>query len=320
MNNRLAVITAFLGGVKNRYMQYEPNRSIEEKLTIASQAAGIDGVEVCYPADFDDVALTKKLLSDLGLGVSAINVRSRREGSWLRGAFSSNKQNERDEVVDVFKAAMDHAADLGCNRITTCPLNDGHDYVFEMDYFEAYKYAADTFARICDHDARVRVCIEYKINDPRARCLIGTAGETLSFCQSLGVPNIGATLDFGHSILAGERPAQALAMLHEAGRLFYVHLNDNDRKWDWDMLPASYNLIELVEFLYYLETIGYTDDWYAYDVMSKEMDTREHFALVAKLTRKAETLAGRIDRARMGELLQQRNPAASFDYISEVLL
>jgi hypothetical protein len=50
------------------------------------------------------------------------------------------------------------------------------------------------------------------------------------------------------------------------------------------------------------------------------MDTREHFALVAKLTRKAETLAGRIDRARMGELLQQRNPAASFDYISEVLL
>ena len=37
--NKLAAITAFLGGQKNRYMQYEPNRSLEEKMAVA---AGIE--------------------------------------------------------------------------------------------------------------------------------------------------------------------------------------------------------------------------------------------------------------------------------------
>lgn len=320
MNNKLSVITAFLGGVKNRYMQYKPNIDMKEKLLLAGKIPGIDGVELCYPADFDDYTLLRKVLNDTGLGVSAINVRSRMEGKWLRGSFTSESVEERKEVVDVFKQAMECAADLGCNRITTCPLNDGHDYVFELDYSDAFRYAEETFADICDHDPGVRVCIEYKINDPRTRCLFGTAGETLSFCQSLGKDNLGATMDFGHSLLGGERPAQALVMLHNADRLFYVHVNDNDRNWDWDMLPATFNLWELIEFFYYLERVGYTDDWYAYDVMSKEIDTSRHFALVAKLTRKVERLAERIDRKKMDHVLKERDPVASFDYLSDLLL
>ncbi len=38
------------------------------------------------------------------------------------------------------------------------------------------------------------------------------------------------------------------------------------------MLPVAYNLWEFVEFFYYLGELGY-DDWFAYDVMSKEIDT-----------------------------------------------
>lgn len=320
MNNRLSVISAFLGGVKNRYMQYEPNRTIEEKIGIAAAINGFEGLELCYPADFADVPSLKSALANNGIEVSGINVRSRREGRWLRGSFSSAIAEERDEVVDDFRAAMDLAAEFGCNRISTCPLNDGHDYVFEIDYFDAYAFTADSFSKICEHNSDVRVCIEYKVNDPRTRCLLGNAGETLSFCNRVGKDNIGATLDFGHSILAGERPAQALAMLHDAGRLFYVHLNDNDRYWDWDMLPASFHLFELVEFFYYLERTGYDNDWYGYDVMSKELETVDHFSLAAKITRKVEAMAARIDRDTMQTLLQRRNPTASFDYLTDLFL
>ena len=42
--NRLAVITAFLGGVKNRYIQYKPDRTLEEKFSAAAQIEGLDGV------------------------------------------------------------------------------------------------------------------------------------------------------------------------------------------------------------------------------------------------------------------------------------
>ena len=54
--NRLSIITAFLGGVKNRYMQYQPERGLREKFALARKAGGFEGLELCYPADFQDPA------------------------------------------------------------------------------------------------------------------------------------------------------------------------------------------------------------------------------------------------------------------------
>lgn len=317
--NKIAIITAFLGGVKNRYMQYQPDRDIREKLELAAKIPGIEGVELCYPQDFKNPKELRKLLDDTGLKVSAINVRSRRDGKWLRGSFTSEDPKERSEVREEFQLACEEARRLGVNRITTCPLNDGHDYPFELDYRDAYAYATETFHQICTDSPDIRVCIEYKWNDPRTRCLLASAGETALFCASVGVPNLGVTLDFGHSILAGERPAQAVALLHRAGRLFYLHLNDNDRNWDWDMLPGAFNLIEMVEFFYYLKELGYTDDWYAYDIMSKEVDTYETFEAAVRITRKVEELTEKIDPQRMNQLLRRRDPVASLRVLYDTI-
>jgi len=313
--NKLAVISAFLGGVKNRYMQYQPNRGIIEIIESAGKIEGIDGLELCYPNDFDNIAELKKALADNGLGVAAINVRSRRQDKWLRGSFTSSIAKERQEVTDEFHRAMDAALEVGTNRISTCPLNDGHDYVFEMNYFDAYKYAEETFANICSYNPDVKVCIEYKKNDPRTRCLLGSAGETLSFCQSVGAPNLGITLDIGHAILSGERPAQSVALLHRANKLFYVHLNDNDGFWDWDMLPGAFHLPEFIEFHHYLKLAGYDNDWFAFDVTAKEVNLNDHFRLVAKLTRKIESMAARIDQNEMQKLMEERNPNKSIEYL-----
>jgi sugar phosphate isomerase/epimerase len=119
--NRLAIITAFLGGVKNRYMTYQGDRALQQKLEMASRVEGIDGLELCYPADFGDPAELRSLLGRYGFGVSAINFRSRRTGKWWRGSFTSEDERERAEVVDDLKRAMDYAGKLGCKRITTCP-------------------------------------------------------------------------------------------------------------------------------------------------------------------------------------------------------
>ena len=318
--NQLAIISAFLGEQRNRYMSYKPDRDLEEKFSQALQIEGLNGLELCYPADFSDPTLLKKLLADSGFGVPAVNVRSRRTGKWLRGSFTSQSAVERAEVVSDFKRAIDLTLEVGARRITTCPLNDGHDTVFEMNYFDAYRFAEETFTQICAHQPDVKVCIEYKWNDPRTRCLLASAGETAAFCQSVGAPNLGATLDIGHALLAGERPAQSIALLKRAGRLFYVHLNDNDRNWDWDMIPGAFHFWEFIEFLYYLKEAGYTDDWYAYDVFSKEIDTVETFNTVTALTRKLEAMADRIDRQEMAGLLELRNPARSLRYLYDHVL
>lgn len=316
--NKLAIITAFLGAVKNRYITYQEERTIDEKLRLASQVDNLDGLEMCYPQDFADPQKTVELLDSHGLEVSAVNFRARRTGRWLRGSYSSQIAEERSEVVADLKKAMEIAEALGCNRITTCPLNDGHDYLFEMDYNAAYDFLEDTIGEAASSNPRVRISLEYKLNDPRARCLLGNAGESLAFCQRLGLSNVGVTLDFGHSIQAGERPAQTVAMLARADRLFYVHLNDNDKVWDWDMMPGAYNFWDLIEFFYYLRKAGYTD-WFAYDVCAKEIDTAKTFSVTTRLTRRIWDLSMRLDEERIQTLLANRDPAESLEYLYSIL-
>jgi xylose isomerase len=313
--NKLAIITAFLGGVKNRYMVYQEPRALEEKLAMASHVEGCDGVEACYPADFDDPGRLKALLSEYGLGVSAVNFRSRRTGRWWRGSFSSTSSKERQEVVDDLRRAMDLAAELGCNRVTTCPLNDGTDFPFEADFGRLYDGAAAALSAACAHNRDVRVSLEFKRSDPRARTLFGTAGETAAFCMMTGADNLGVTLDIGHALYGGENPAQDVALLARANRLFYVHLNDNDGHWDWDMIPGLYHPWAFVEFFHALRAAGYDDDWFAFDVFAKEHDTVETFNTVMAMTRKLEALTDRIDDAELAALQQGRNPAKTVSYL-----
>ena len=178
---------------------------------------------------------------------------------------------------------------------------------------------ASAFDAACAHNREVRVCIEYKISDPMARCLFGSAGETVSFCQLTGAANLGVTLDIGHSLLAGERPSQAAVLLSRAGRLFYVHLNDNDGHYDWDLLPGAYHVWETVELLYTLRKLGYDNDWFAFDVAPKEVDTVANFTAAMSLTRKLEQITDRIDTASMDELMLRRNPADTVSYLYSLL-
>ncbi|MDP6775884.1 MAG: sugar phosphate isomerase/epimerase family protein [Candidatus Latescibacteria bacterium] len=317
--NKLAIISGFLGGTHNRYMVYQENRTLAEKVAMAAQVEGADGLELCYPADFEDVGELKELLSRYSLGVSAINFRSRRSGKWWRGSFVSEKGNERQEVVDDLKRAMDFSVELGCSRVTTCPLNEGTDNLFEADPVRLWDHAAETFTAACEHNRDVRVCIEYKINDPMARCLFGSAGETASFAAQIGANNLGATMDIGHAFLAGERPSQAAVLLHKTNRLFYVHVNDNDGVWDWDMLPGAYHFWETIEFFYTLRKLGYDNDWYGFDVFPKEIDTVENFSAAMHLTRKLESITDRIDTEEMARLMTERNPAKTIPYLYSLI-
>lgn len=316
--NKLSVITGFLGAIKNRYMEYQGGRTLEEKLERASKIKNLDGVELCYPADFKNVETLIKLIKEYKLGVSAINFRSRRTGKWWRGSFSSNIEKERKEVVAELKEAMDLSVRLNCNRVTTCPLNEGFDYLFELEYLDAFKYLEETFSEVAEYNPEVRICIEYKLNGPRVRCIFGTAGETLAFCQKLRKENLGVTLDFGHALLARENPAQSACMLAASNKLFYVHINDNDRSWDWDMIPGAYNFWGIIEFFYYLKKLGY-NDWFAHDVFPKEINTVETSNVVTSNDIKLMKIAERIDMQKMKELLAAKNPPQTIKYLYSLL-
>jgi xylose isomerase len=112
------------------------------------------------------------------------------------------------------------------------------------------------------------------------------------------------------------RPA---ALIARAQRLFYVQVNDNDGRFDWDMLPGSMRMWDTVEFFYYLRRLGYDDDWYSFDVIPKEHDPVENFTATFELTRKLEAITDRIDTSRMEALLRERNPSRTIPYLYSLI-
>ncbi|MDR1534454.1 MAG: sugar phosphate isomerase/epimerase [Planctomycetota bacterium] len=315
---KLAIISGFLGSVRNRFMDYQEPRELAAKAAIAGRVENLSGLELCYPEDFADFDLAQKTLAENKLGVSAVNFRSRRNDKWVKGSFTSSIPAERTDLVEELARAAEYARKLGCKRITTCPLNEGHDYIFEMPYGDAYDLFRGVMREAADGAKDIAFSLEYKWNDPRARCLLAGAGEALSFCEDVDRDNVGVTLDFGHSIYAGERPAQAAVLLSRANRLFYVHLNDNDKYWDWDMMPGAFNFWDSVEFFYYLKKIGY-DDWYAYDVTPKDHPVLDVFNTTTFATLKLKEVADRIDVDGMEKLLGERNAAKTMRYLFSLI-
>jgi xylose isomerase len=49
---------------------------------------------------------------------------------------------------------------------------------------------------------------------------------TLLAIADAGAPNLGVTMDFAHSLFAGEQPAFAAHLIHSRSKLLGVHLND----------------------------------------------------------------------------------------------
>ena len=115
---KLSIITLFLGPQANRFLHYQEPRSTGERLDLIGRIDGCDGVELRYPADFEDLGAIKAGLDRNGLAVSAINFASVRPGKWMRGAWTSENPADRREAVDDFKRAVDIAFELDANRLT----------------------------------------------------------------------------------------------------------------------------------------------------------------------------------------------------------
>ena len=74
-------------------------------------------------------------------------------------------------------------------------------------------------------------------------------------------------------------------MLAESPYKYYIHINDNDGKWDWDYFCGTKHYLEYVEFLYYLKKYGY-EDYLTSDTSPTRWDIRGTFEANSRLSNK----------------------------------
>jgi xylose isomerase len=271
MKRKYAVITGFMGKIQDRFATYGTNRNFEEMVQTASTIKGCSGLEVVYPQQVLDPVKAKEILDNSGMGVAALNVNVKSESKWLYGSISSPDEKVRREAVAYMKTGLDYAAVLGCNKVTISFLNDGSDYPFELDFERAFNDAVVCVREAANYRRDVKLSLEYKPSEPRIHGLLNNAGKMAFFCEKVGLDNVGVTLDTGHALQALEVLSDSAAFLATTKRLFHVHVNDNYRNWDWDMVPGTVNFWEFVEFCVYLNKFKYTE-WITADVFPQRHD------------------------------------------------
>lgn len=271
MARKYAVITGFMGQIQDRFATYGVARSFEEMVKISSTIKGCSGLEVVYPQQVQDPVKAKKIMDDYGMGVAALNVNVKSEPKWLYGSISSPDPLVRKEAVEYLKTGLDYAAELGCYKVTCAFLNDGSDYPFEFDFIRAFNDAVECVREAAAHRKDVKLSLEYKLSEPRIHGFLNNAGKMGFFCEKVGLDNVGVTLDTGHALQALEVLSDSASFLGVTNRLFHVHVNDNYRNWDWDMVPGTVNFWEYVEFCMYLDRLGYKE-WITADVFPQRHD------------------------------------------------
>jgi xylose isomerase len=319
MNLKHSVMIGMMGRILDRFHEYQPARDLQELLTMARQVRGMDGIEIVYPSHFADLEETVNIIKDSGIAISALNLNVKGHKKWQTGSFTASDPQLRREAVSELKAALDLAAELGATMVSCCPLIDGHNYCFEVDYLRQWQWLEEGLKEGASHRSDIKLSLEYKLSESRNFNILADAGRALYLCERLGLPHVGITMDLGHALIARETPAEVLSLVAQAGRLFYVHVNDNDRLWDWDMLPGTVNFWDLIEAMFYLDRLNWTG-WLSYDVVTRNGGMVESMTAAIDLVESAICLLDKVGRDQLQTFIDEGIPARTFSQFVKALL
>lgn len=252
---------------------YGKKKTLEELFISASEVEDLKGIELVEnwhinEGNFDFV---KSLLERTGLEVAMVVPDLWTQGKWGLGSFTSKDPKIRADAIREVKKTIDMALALNCNRIDLWFGQDGYDYSFQANFPWALKQLIEGVRECADYNPDVNICIEYKLKEPRTHLFVNSAAKTLLLIERINRENVGALLDAGHALAAQENMAEAASLLAEEGKLFYIHLNDNYRLWDDDMIVGSIHIIEYLELLYWLKRYKY-QGWYTLDIFPYRED------------------------------------------------
>jgi len=325
MKRKYAAIAVIFGSCADRYVLqgYTPKRSFDEMLEDARKVKGITGIEVIGGWHINDENQHERVqqIADAGFELAGVIPEIWANPKWGWGTFASTDKGIRRDAIDRVKVAMDLAARTGCNHVSPWFGHDGWDYIFQMDYLKAYDWIIEGLCECAAHNPKVKISVEFKPKEPRTHILVSNTAKTLLLINEVNQPNVGINLDTGHANMGYEALAESVALMKRFGnKLFHLHLNDNYRLWDDDMIPGSVHTLEWMEFFYWIDRIGYKG-WFSLDVFAfREKDkvavANESIAWLEALS----DAAGRLDRKGVEAVLKNNDAMQAQRLVRKALL
>jgi xylose isomerase len=297
------VIIGFLGKTQDRFSEYQTPKTTEDKLRIVSQIDGFSGVEMVFPYENEGPAETKALMNKFKLDFAAINVNIKKEAEWVPGALSRPDKGIRDRAVVMIKKAKDFAKAVGAPHVTCCPLSDGYDVLFQIDYKKAWNNMVETIGEAAGYLPDIPLFIEPKYSETRVHCQLDSTAKALLLLKDIKCTNTGVTIDMGHSLQSQENPAQALSLIYENGFDAYIHTNDNDTKADWDLIGASRHFLTYVEMMFWAQQYNY-NKFFTTDASPRIFNVVDFFNRHSEITIGAYNLAKSLNHQEILEMMK----------------
>ena len=221
----------------------------------------------------------RKAIEGEGLVTEVTAPRLWEDARTIDGAFTSNDPKERKWAIDRAKRCIDISNVMDCGIVVLWLAREG-TYVREAKRaIDAHKWLLEAVNAMLAHDPKIRIAIEPKPNEPMDHAYIPTIGHALALGAVSNDPKrVGGLIETAHSLLAGLDPSDDMAFALSMGKLWSVHLNDqNGLKYDQDKSFGAANLRVAWNQVRVLEQAGYakTGAMVAFDVKAMRTQRAE---------------------------------------------
>ncbi|HEY3284231.1 MAG TPA: TIM barrel protein [Armatimonadota bacterium] len=186
----------------------------------------------------------KKMLEDAGLKAEFVAPRIWEDPRTVDGAITSNFASEREYALFRGRRSIDIANLLETDRIVLWPAREG-TYIREAkDPVTANGHMLEFLNALLRYDPNCRILGEMKPNEPMDLMYCPTTGHFLALAYKTCDPSrVGVLIESAHCVLAGLDPSDEMGNALFHGKLWGVHLNDqNGLKFDQDKSFGSANL------------------------------------------------------------------------------
>src|SRR5436305_5806123 len=176
----------------------------------------------------------RKRLDDSGIVAEMVAPRLWFAPQTIDGAYTSNDPKARQYAIDRSKRTIDIADLLGTDLVVLWLAREG-TYLRESKVAaRSYDYLVEAFDAMLAHHPKIRLAIEPKPNEPMDHAYLPTIGHALAIAHLTRDPaRVGAVIESAHSLLAGLDPSDDMEFALRFGKLWSVHLNDqNGLKFD----------------------------------------------------------------------------------------
>jgi xylose isomerase len=197
----------------------------------------------------------RKTLDGEGLVAEFVAPRLWEHPKGIDGGYTSNCAECRKWAVERTFRAVDIANALGTNMLVFWLAREGTYIRESKNALEAHRWLLDAMNQVLQYDPKITIAIEPKPNEPMDHAYIPTIGHALAIAARTVAPDrVGGLIETAHALLAGLDPSDEMAFALSAGKLWSVHLNDqNGLKFDQDKtfgaanLRAAYNQVRVLE-------------------------------------------------------------------------